>query len=109
MTYMARRRPSSDGMVRERTDGHWEGRIDKERRVKHLIYKNPTEKVTAPKPNHCPKQILNNKQPDKFMAAIQQDDIWRDFFYTVDHRPCAAVSSAASPGADYQAVNGVLH
>ncbi len=27
MNYMAKRRPSGDGMVRKREDGHWEGHI----------------------------------------------------------------------------------
>lgn len=35
-----------------------------------------------PKPNHKPKQILNDEQLDKFMDAIQRDTIWYDFFYT---------------------------
>ena len=48
----------------------------------HLISKNPTEGVAVPKPNYRPKQILNDKQLDKFMEAIRQDEIWRDFFYT---------------------------
>lgn len=48
----------------------------------HLISKNPTEGVVAPKPNYRPKQILNDKQLDKFMEAIQRDEVWRDFFYT---------------------------
>ena len=48
----------------------------------HLISKNPTEGVAVPKPNYRPKQILNDAQLDKFMEAIQRDDIWRDLFYT---------------------------
>ena len=48
----------------------------------HLISKNPTEGVVAPKPNYRPKQILNDKQLDIFMEAIQRDEVWRDFFYT---------------------------
>ena len=48
----------------------------------HLISKNPTEGVAVPKPNYRPKQILNDKQLDKFMEAIRQDEVWRDFFYT---------------------------
>ena len=48
----------------------------------HLISKNPTEGVVVPRPNYRPKQILNDKQLDRFMEAIRQDEIWRDFFYT---------------------------
>ena len=48
----------------------------------HLIAKNPTEGTVVPKPNYRPKQILNEEQLDTFMAAIEQDEVWRDFFYT---------------------------
>ena len=47
-----------------------------------LIPRNPVADVTAPKQKPPPKQILNDEQLDTFMAAIQADDIWRDFFYT---------------------------
>ena len=48
----------------------------------HLIAKNPTEGTVVPKPNYRPKQILNEAQLDTFMTAIEQDEVWRDFFYT---------------------------
>ena len=48
----------------------------------HLIAKNPTEGTVVPKPNYRPKQILNEEQLDTFMAAIEQDEVWRDFFQT---------------------------
>lgn len=48
----------------------------------HLIAHNPTEGVAVPKAKCSPKQILNDEQMDKFMAAIQEDEVWRDFFYT---------------------------
>ncbi len=48
----------------------------------HLIAHNPTEGVAVPKARHAPKQIPNDEQLDKFMAAIQEDEAWRDFFYT---------------------------
>ena len=47
-----------------------------------MIPRNPVADVTAPKQKPPPKQILNDEQLDTFMAAIQADDIWRDFFYT---------------------------
>ena len=47
-----------------------------------LIPRNPVAEVTVPKRKLPPKQILNDEQLDTFMAAIQADDIWRDFFYT---------------------------
>ena len=48
----------------------------------HLIAKNPTEGTVVPKPNYRPKQILNEEQLDIFLEAIEQDEVWRDFFYT---------------------------
>mgnify|MGYP000323629310 CR=1 FL=1 len=48
----------------------------------HLIAKNPTEGTVVPKPNYRPKQILNEEQLDTFMAAVEQDEVWRDFFFT---------------------------
>ena len=48
----------------------------------HLIAKNPTEGTVVPKPNYRPKQILNEEQLDTFLEAIEQDEVWRDFFYT---------------------------
>lgn len=48
----------------------------------HLIAKNPTEGTVVPKPNYRPKQILNEEQLDTFLDAIEQDEVWRDFFYT---------------------------
>lgn len=43
---------------------------------------NPTDKVTPPKLPRNPKGILNNDQLDALMAAIRQDPLWHDFFYT---------------------------
>ena len=48
----------------------------------HLIARNPTEGTVVPKPNYRPKQILNEEQLDTFLEAVEQDEVWRDFFYT---------------------------
>ena len=48
----------------------------------HLIPKNPLDSVTSPKPNYKPMQILNEEQLEAFLAAIDKDEVWRDFFYT---------------------------
>jgi integrase len=48
----------------------------------HLIPQNPAEGATLPKPNYKPKQILDDRQLERFMEVIKQDDIWHDFFYT---------------------------
>ena len=48
----------------------------------HLIPKNPLDSVTVPKPNYKPMQILNEEQLAAFLAAVDKDEVWRDFFYT---------------------------
>lgn len=47
-----------------------------------VISRNPTNGTTVPKPNYKPKQILNDEQLQIFMAAIEREPMWRDFFYT---------------------------
>lgn len=47
-----------------------------------LLPCNPAEQVTPPKASSKPKRVLNNEQMDTLMAAIQKDEMWRDFFYT---------------------------
>lgn len=48
----------------------------------HIIPKNPTENATVPKSNYKPMQVLSEQELDTFLQAVQNDDIWRDFFYT---------------------------
>ena len=48
----------------------------------HLIAKNPADGVTAPKRDSQPKRVLTDREMDAFMAAIEADPIWHDFFYT---------------------------
>ena len=48
----------------------------------HLIISNPTNNTTIPKSNYAPKQILNDDELDRFMKAIESDELWYDFFYT---------------------------
>lgn len=47
-----------------------------------LIVKNPTNGTTIPKNNYATKQILTEKQLDRFIQIIRQDEKWYDFFYT---------------------------
>lgn len=49
---------------------------------KHLIISNPTNNTAIPKSNYAPKQILNDEELDRFMKAIESDELWYDFFYT---------------------------
>lgn len=48
----------------------------------HIIPKNPTENATVPKSNYKPMQVLSEQELDTFLQAVQNDDAWRDFFYT---------------------------
>lgn len=47
-----------------------------------LIPKNPVDEVTPPKFSYKQKQVLTDEQLAIFMAAIREDAIWHDLFYT---------------------------
>lgn len=47
-----------------------------------LISQNPTSGTTIPKNNYPPMKVLNEEQLEKFMAAIRDEPMWYDFFYT---------------------------
>ena len=48
----------------------------------HVIPRNPTEGTTAPKANYKPKRILTGEELDAFLAVVERDEVWRDFFQT---------------------------
>mgnify|MGYP001161753232 CR=1 FL=1 len=48
----------------------------------HLVVDNPTNGTRIPKPNYPPKQILTEDQVERFMAELENDAVWHDFFYT---------------------------
>ena len=48
----------------------------------HIVPYNPTDGVKLPKNNYKPKQVLDREQMDAFLAAVDKNEIWRDFFYT---------------------------
>lgn len=48
----------------------------------HVIARNPTDGAVVPKASYKPKQILTKEQMDTFLAAVDRNEIWRDFFYT---------------------------
>lgn len=48
----------------------------------HIIPSNPTDGAVAPRPNKTEKQILDDKQLERFMEEIRKDPYWFDFFYT---------------------------
>ena len=47
-----------------------------------LIPANPADEVDPPKVIRQPMNVLNEEQLDTFMAVIQKDSLWYDFFYT---------------------------
>ena len=47
-----------------------------------LLPHNPADHVEPPKVAHKSMTILNEEQLDTFLAAVEQDSIWKDFFYT---------------------------
>ena len=47
-----------------------------------LLPHNPADHVEPPKVAHKSMTILNEEQLDTFLAAVEQDPIWADFFYT---------------------------
>ena len=47
-----------------------------------MIARNPTDGAVVPKASYKPKQILTKEQMDTFLAAVDRNEIWRDFFYT---------------------------
>ena len=47
-----------------------------------LIPTNPADEVEPPKVIRQPMNVLNEEQLDAFMAVIQKDPLWYDFFYT---------------------------
>ena len=48
----------------------------------NLIPNNPAAEVDPPKFIGAPMKVLTEAQLDTFMAAIEKDEFWHDFFYT---------------------------
>lgn len=46
-----------------------------------LLPHNPADHIDPPKIAHKTMRILNNEQLDAFLAAVEQDSVWHDFFY----------------------------
>ena len=47
-----------------------------------LLPHNPADHVEPPKVAHKSMTILNEEQLDTLLSAVEQDPIWKDFFYT---------------------------
>ena len=48
----------------------------------HVIPRNPAARAALPKANPRPRQILTREQVQAFLAAVDGNEVWRDFFYT---------------------------
>ena len=48
----------------------------------HVIPHNPTAGAVLPKASARPRQILTREQVQTFLAAVEGNEVWRDFFYT---------------------------
>ena len=48
----------------------------------HIIAKNPTEGAAIPKQSGSTKRVMNDRELDTFLAILEGDEIWHDFFYT---------------------------
>jgi integrase len=75
----------------------------------HLIAKNPTAGVAVPKPAPPPMQVLTDAELDIFLAAIQEDSVWYDFFYTELTTGLRRGEICGLMWQDFDAKNGVLH
>ena len=48
----------------------------------HVIPRNPATGAALPKADPRSKQILTQEQTQAFLAAVDGNEVWRDFFYT---------------------------
>ena len=48
----------------------------------HVILRNPVAGAAVPKAASKPRQILTREQMDAFLAVVDKNETWRDFFYT---------------------------
>ncbi len=48
----------------------------------HVIPRNPATGAVLPKASAKPRQILTREQMQAFLAAVDGNEAWRDFFYT---------------------------
>ena len=57
----------------------------------HLIAKNPADGVTIPRRDSKHKRVLTDREMNAFMATIEADPIWHDFF-------CTDLTTGPAPG-----------
>lgn len=73
-----------------------------------LIARNPTDAVSAPRPNQTQKQILNKDELNRFMSAIEKSPHWYDFFYTEITTGMRVGELCALRWTDFDAGRGVI-
>ena len=54
----------------------------KDAETAHVILRNPVAGAAVPKAASKPRQILTREQMDAFLAVVDKNETWRDFFYT---------------------------
>ena len=73
-----------------------------------LLPSNPADEVDPPKAVQPPLNVLNDEQLDIFMAAIQKDSIWHDFFYTEMTTGLRLGEICGLMWSDFEAGKGIL-
>ena len=74
-----------------------------------LIPFNPTEATTIPKSVKTEKTVLLESQIEIFIKAIEDDEIWRDFFYTAIMTGMRQGEICGLKWLDFDEENGTLH
>jgi integrase len=74
-----------------------------------LIPFNPTEATTIPKSVKTEKTVLLESQIEIFIKAIEDDEIWHDFFYTAIMTGMRQGEICGLKWLDFDEENGTLH
>ena len=75
----------------------------------NLIPNNPAAEVDPPKFIGAPMKVLTEAQLDTFMAAIEKDEFWHDFFYTAVTTGLRRGEICALRWEDFDAKQETLH
>lgn len=73
-----------------------------------LLPHNPADHVEPPKVAHKSMTILNEEQLDTFLSAVEQDAVWKDFFYTELTTGLRLGEICGLMWSDFDARNGTL-
>ena len=74
-----------------------------------LILTNPTKGTALPKPEKQEATVLSEEQVATFLAAIEKEPIWRDFFYTAILTGMRRGEICGLKWEDFDADTGKLH